>query len=151
MSAYVTDKSNDLSVMKNAITGNTSFDFNDPAVQKCYEIVLKATGQGPIVETPAQGQPNYRTSADNACRYVALFAALATAAGKNLTTASLGKAAQKAGSIEVPGSGSMAYDAKTHTFAQPVFLYRFDPATGTLVKDPEPVTAKAQGNGAKSG
>jgi Periplasmic binding protein len=151
MSAYATDKSNDLSVLKNAVTGDTSFDFNDPALQACHALVLKATGQGPIVETPAQGQPNYRTSADSACRNIALFAALAKAAGKSLTTASFGKAAQKAGSVEVPGSGSITYDAKTHTFAQPVFLYRFDPTSQTLVADAEPVTVKAQGNGSKSG
>ena len=95
-------------------------------MQKCYALVQKATGDT-IVETPAPGQPSPVTSASIACRYIELFAALATAAGKNLTTATFGKAAQKAGSIDVPGYGSMSYDAKTHTFAIPVFLYRFDP------------------------
>ena len=150
MAAYVNDKSNDLSVMENAITGNVAEDFNNPELQKCYDLVEKATG-ATIIETPPPGTVSHVTSASSACRYIGLFAALATAAGKNLTTATFGKAAQKAGSINVPGYGPMAYDAKTHTFAEPVFLYRFDPATKTLVKDPEPVSTSAKGNGAKSG
>ena len=149
MAAYVNDKSNDVSIMKNAITGNVSEDFNNPELQKCYALVQKATGDT-IVETPAPGQPSPVTSASIACRYINLFAALATAAGKNLTTASFGKAAQKAGSINVPGYDSITYDAKTHTFALPVFLYRFDPSTNTLAKDPEAVSFKAKSNGTKS-
>ena len=149
MAAYVNDKSNDLSVMEGAITGNVSEDFNNPELQKCYDIVEKATG-GTIIETPTPGTTSHVTSASSACRYMGLFASLAKAAGKNLNTATFGKAAQKAGTIEVPGYGAMGYDAKTHTFAEPVFLYRYDPATKTLVKDPEPVSFKAQGNGTKS-
>jgi hypothetical protein len=148
MQAYVSDKGSDLSVMKDAITGNVSEDFNNPELQKCYDLVQKATGDT-IVETPAQGQPSPVTSASVACRYINLFAGLAAASGKNLTTATFGKAAQKAGSIDVPGYGSVTYDAKTHTFALPVFLYRFDPATNNLKKDPQAVTFKSQG-GTKS-
>src|SRR5262249_34517903 len=144
MQAYINDKSSDLSVMKNAITGNVSEDFHNPELQKCYALVQQATGDT-IVETPAQGQPSPVTSASTACRYINLFAALATAAGKNLTTASFGKAAQKAGSIDIPGYGSVSYDPKTHTFALPVFLYRFDPTTNTLKKDPQAVSFKASG------
>jgi ABC-type branched-subunit amino acid transport system substrate-binding protein len=148
MATYVGNPSSDLSVMQNAITGNVGFDFNDPALQKCYGLVTKATGEV-MVENPAPGEPSYRTSADNACRYMALFAALATAAGKNLTTARFGKAGQNAGSIEVPGSERITYNPKTHTFTQPVYLYRFDPATKTLVKDAEPVGAKASNTASK--
>lgn len=139
MASYVNNKSEDLSVLKNAITGNVAEDFNDPKLQKCYQTVEKATGDGPIVETPPPGTPSYVTSASVACRYINLFAALAAAAGKKPTTASFGKAAQKAGSIEVPGYAPFAYDPETHTFALPVFLYRFDPDTESLVKDQEPV------------
>jgi hypothetical protein len=78
-----------------------------------------------------------------ACRYVTLFAALAAAGGKNLTTASFGKAGGKAGAIEVPGSGTIAYDSTTHTFAQPVYLARYDPGTQTFVTDPQPTGANA--------
>jgi ABC-type branched-subunit amino acid transport system substrate-binding protein len=141
MSAYINDKGNDLSIMKDAITGNVSEDFNNPELQKCYSLVSQATGDT-IVETPAQGQPSPVTSASIACRYINLFAALAKASGKNLTAATFGKAAQKAGSVDVPGYGSITYDPKTHTFALPVFLYRFNPSTNLLTKDPEAVSFK---------
>jgi ABC-type branched-subunit amino acid transport system substrate-binding protein len=149
-SAYIADKSNDLSVLKNAVTGTIGYDFNDPALQKCYETVVKVTGQGPIIENPGQGQPSPVTSANTACRYIHLFEALAEATGKNLTTASFGRAAQKAGSVELPGWGSVAYDPKARSFNLPVYLYRFDTATQDLVRDPEPVGANSTGSGTKS-
>jgi ABC-type branched-subunit amino acid transport system substrate-binding protein len=138
MAAYLTDPASDLSVVQNAVAGNVSRDFNDPALQKCYAMVSKATGDK-IVENPPQGKPSPVTSADAACRYMTLFANLAAVSGKNLTTATFGKAAQKAGSIEVPGSGKMTYDTKTHEFNQPVYMFRFSPATKSLVKDSKPV------------
>jgi len=142
ISAYLNTAGSDKSVLKDAITGNPSYPYNDPTLTKCRDKVAAATNEK-MVETPAPGQPSYRTSAEVACRYVALFAALATAAGKNLTAASFGKAAEKAGSVDVPGSGAIAYNPKTHTFAQPVFLARYDPSTQTFVTDPQPTGTNA--------
>jgi hypothetical protein len=142
LQAYINTPGSDLSVLPGAITGNVGYPYDEPSLVKCRDMVAKATGET-MVETPAKGEPSNRTSAETACRYVALFAALATAAGKNLTAASFGKAGQKAGSVEVPGSGQIAYDPKTHSFVQPVFLSRFDPTEKTLVTDAEPVGAKA--------
>jgi len=149
MAAYVNNKSEDVSVLENSITGNVAEDFNSPELQKCYDTVEAATGST-IVENPPAGTPSYVTSASVACRYITLFASLAKASGKNLTTATFGKAAQKAGAVDVAGYGSVGYDPKTHTFALPVFLYRFDPAARSLVKDPEPVTAKTSSSATKS-
>ena len=42
----------------------------------CRDKVAKATGKT-MVEFPEAGAPSYRTSADTACRYVALFVELA--------------------------------------------------------------------------
>ena len=142
MTSYARDPSSDLSVIQNAVSASIGRDFNDPALQSCYQMVSKATGES-IVEYPAKDQPSNVTSADQACRYMTLFTALATAAGKNLTTASFAKAGQKAGSVQLPGSGSITYDPKTHEFNQPVYLYRYDPATKQIVKDPEPVGGNA--------
>jgi ABC-type branched-subunit amino acid transport system substrate-binding protein len=142
MSSYVGNASSDLSVLPNAISGNVAYPYADPELAKCRDMVAKATGEV-MVETPPQGDPQNRVSAEVACRYMALFTGLATAAGKNLTTASFAKAAQKAGSVDIPGSGKIAYLPKSHTFAQPVYIYRYDPASKTMVADPEPVGAKA--------
>ena len=138
LAAYLTDPASDVSVVQNAVAGNVSRDFNDPALQKCYAMVSNATGDR-IVENPPQGEPSPVTSADAACRYMTLFANLAAVSGKNLTTATFGKAAQKAGSIDVPGSGKITYDTKTHEFNQPVYLFRFNPAKKLLVQDPKPI------------
>ena len=140
-SAYINTPGGDKSVLKDAITGGPGFAYDDPTLTKCRDAVAKATGKT-MVEFPEVGAPSYRTSADTACRYVALFAELATAAGKKLTTASFGKAAQKAGSVTVPGSGSIAYEPDTHTFAQPVYLARYEPAQQRLVTDTEPAGSR---------
>ncbi len=142
LASYVNTPGSDQNVLQGALTGNVGYPYNDPTLTKCRDAVGKATGET-MVETPKPGEPSYRTSAEIACRYVPLFAELAKAAGKNLTTASFGKAGEKAKSVDVPGSGSIAYNAKTHSFAQPVFLARYNPATKTIVNDTEPVGANA--------
>jgi ABC-type branched-subunit amino acid transport system substrate-binding protein len=141
-SAYINTAGSDKSMLKDAITGGPGFSYDDPTLTTCRDKVAKATGKT-MVEFPEVGAPSYRTSAETACRYIALFAELATAAGKKLTTASFAKAAQKAGSVTVPGSGAIAYDPKTHTFAQPVYLARYDPAEQRLVTDTEPAGSSA--------
>ena len=124
----------DPTVIKGAVSADVGVDFKDPSLQKCFKVVEKATGDK-ILEYPTPGQPDFRASAQTACRYVPLFAALATAAGKNPTVASFGKAPEKLGSVEIPGSGKIPYDPTTHTFTQPMFTYKFDPALKSMVID----------------
>jgi ABC-type branched-subunit amino acid transport system substrate-binding protein len=123
-------------VIKDVVIADVGIKFNDPALQKCFRVVEKATGDK-IVENVVQGQPQPRVSAQSACRYVALFAALTKAAGKNPTVASFGKAPAKLGSVDIPGAGTIRYDPKTHTFAQPMFTYRYDQSLKRLVIDKE--------------
>jgi len=128
----------DPAVLANSMSASTGIDFNDPALQKCFGVVEKVT-HDKIVEQAPEGQPEYRVSAQNACRSIALFAAIAKAAGKNLTSTSFGKAINTLGPVEIPGSGAVTYDAKTHSFKQPIFIYRYDPATKLTVQDEKPV------------
>jgi ABC-type branched-subunit amino acid transport system substrate-binding protein len=134
MQGAALNPSTDPSVMKGAVSADIGVDFNDPSLQKCFRLVEKVTGDK-ILETPPAGEPDYRASAQTACRYVPLFAALATAAGKNPTVASFGKAAEKLGSVEIPGSGKITYDPKTHTFVQPMYTYKYDAPSKNLVID----------------
>jgi hypothetical protein len=60
-------------------------------------------------------------------------------AGKNLTVKSFGAAPAK-GTLEIPGSGKVTYDTKTRTFVQPVFIWRYDPTTKTVVPDAKPAS-----------
>jgi ABC-type branched-subunit amino acid transport system substrate-binding protein len=142
LAAYVNTPGSDLSVVKNVVSGGVGYPYDEAEITKCRDKVAKATGEE-MIEFPPPGDPTYRVSAETACRYVTLFAALAKDAGKNLTSASFGKAGEKAGSVDVPGSGTIPYLAKTHSFVQPIFLSRFDPAQKRFVNDPEPVTASA--------
>jgi len=96
--------------------------------------VEKATGD-PIVQFPESGDPDYQASASAACRYISLFSQLAGAAGKDLTVASFGKAAEKLGSVTLPGSGTVKYDPKTHTWLQPLYTYKYDPTRKQLIID----------------
>jgi hypothetical protein len=135
---YARSNAADPSVLTNSISASTGIDFNDPALQKCFGVVEKVT-KDKIVETTPEGQPEYRVSAQSACRNIALFAAIAKKAGKNLTAESFGKAISKLGPVEIPGSGAVTYDAKTHSFKQPIFIYRYDPTTKLTVQDEKPL------------
>ena len=128
------NKATDPALWKGSATADIAADFNDPSLQKCYGTVEKATGKT-IVERPAPGTPDYQASARAACQYISLFSQLAGAAGKDLTVAGFGKAAAKLGSVTIPGLGTIKYDPKTHTWAQPLWTYKYDPTTQQLVQD----------------
>ena len=128
------NKATDPSLWKGSATADIAADFNDPSLQKCYSTVTKATGDK-IIERAAPGTPDYQASARAACQYISLFSQLAGAAGKDLTVAGFGKAAEKLGSVTVPGLGTIKYDPKTHTWAQPLYTYKYDPTTQQLVID----------------
>ena len=128
------NKATDPAIWKGSVTADIAADFNDPSLQKCYDTVEKATGKT-IVEHPQPGAPDYQASASAACRYISLFSQLAGAAGKDPTVAGFGKAAAKLGSVTLPGLGAIKYDPKTHTWAQPLWTYKYDPTTQQLVKD----------------
>jgi hypothetical protein len=135
--AFVQNPGSSLVVAKNAISASTFINFNDPALQKCHQVVTKATGYT-IKENPPSNEPDYGSSSYVACASVALFATIARGAGKNLTNATFGKAPETLGSFDIPGAGIIHYDKKTHSFVQPVYIYRYDPATKTVVPDKKP-------------
>lgn len=93
--------------------------FDDPELQACFKLITKATGYE-MVENPAVDEPDYAQGAEIVCRTVALFTAIAKAAGKNLTVKSFRRAGEKGG-FDIAGSGVVTYDAATHTYRQPVF------------------------------
>jgi hypothetical protein len=128
------NKATDPALWKGSATADIAADFKDPSLQKCYGLVEKATGKT-IVEHAQPGTPDYQASARAACQYISLFSQLAGAAGKDLTVAGFGKAAEKLGTVTIPGLGTIKYDPKTHTWAQPLYTYKYDPATQQLVID----------------
>ena len=134
--AFVQNPGSALDVAKTAIGAAPKVNFNEPTLQKCFKVITKATGYD-IKETVTAGQPDYVDSAEIACGSIGLFSAIARAAGKNLTVESFGTAPEK-GPLQVPGSGTITYDTKTKSFVQPVYIWRYDPRTQSVVADKKP-------------
>ncbi len=117
----------------------------DPAMQKSAAIVRKAYPSDAIA---APANPNSSQAASNgsdttyaaveaACVYLALFAKIADAAGKNLTVASFTKAGYHLRNVTLPGSGgpvSFGPDQAYATGKANVVVY--DPRSGALVPAP---------------
>jgi ABC-type branched-subunit amino acid transport system substrate-binding protein len=134
LASTASNPSTDPSVVKTAISADSGFIFSDPALKQCFATIEKKTGNK-IVENVPQGQPQYRVSAQTACEYIGLFATLAKAAGKNLTTDSFGKAIAKLKTVTVPGLGTITSQPQTHTYSLPMFIYRYDPTLKRLVAE----------------
>ena len=66
-----------------------------------------------------------------ACQYLGLFDDIATAAGKNLTTASFTKAGYALKNVDVPGIGSSLGPAQPYATG-PVTIYKYSPTSETL-------------------
>ena len=87
--------------------------WQDPAVQKCAAVVHKAypsdTITAPVNPTSPQAAASSTdttyVSVPEACQYLAIFAKVAGAAGKNLTVASFTKAGYGLRNVTFPGSG----------------------------------------------
>ena len=47
--------------------------------------------------------------------------------------AGFGKAAAKLGSVTIPGLGTITYDPAAHSWNEPIYLYKYDPAVHQLV------------------
>jgi ABC-type branched-subunit amino acid transport system substrate-binding protein len=132
LASVASNPATDPSVLKTAIAADSGFMYTQPAMAQCFKVVEKATGHKIVINVP-QGEPQYRVSAQTACEYISLFSTLATAAGKNLTVDSFGKAIENTKKIDVTGLGEMTYDPKTHTYSLPMFTYTYDPSLKRLV------------------
>ena len=68
-----------------------------------------------------------------ACQYLGLFDDIATAAGKNLTTASFTKAGYALKNAEVPGLGVVSFGPDQAYATGPVTIFKYGPTSETLV------------------
>ena len=68
-----------------------------------------------------------------ACQYLGLFDDIATAAGKNLTTASFTKAGYALKNASVPGIGVVSFGPNQPYAIGPVTIYKYSPTSETLV------------------
>jgi hypothetical protein len=88
-------------------------EWQDPAIQKCYRIVHKAYPSDAISPPPSPNTPAAASDSSNAtyaallsvCQNLAIVAAIADHAGKDLTVASFTKAGYGLRNVTFPGLG----------------------------------------------
>jgi Periplasmic binding protein len=110
--------------------------FNDPLVQKCISIIKKAYPNDEVAtpSTASNNQDHSYVAPESACQNLAMFEAIAKAAGKNLTVASFTKAGYDLRNVTFPGSGGPVSFGPGRDYAiGPVILGKYDAATNQLV------------------
>ena len=140
LDAYVTNKAGVTpSILKNAITAGgyppASVWYNDPTMKKCFATV-HAAEPGAVINNPitaTSSTPVTWTAPETACVQVAMFAAFAKAAGKNLNNQTFAKGASSQTHLSLPGGGgTFNFSGKHNDGDGPVFVYQWSPGAKTL-------------------
>jgi hypothetical protein len=138
--AYIRDRGGrDLSVLDESVAGNTAEQlgwWDDPAIQECIAVV-EAAGEPSILDpnTRLAEEPENLVSVAAACRDVALFVEIATAAGPDLTNDSFQAAGNALGDFHVPGFGPGNFSAESPDSSVPVYFYEWDDEVQDLRSD----------------
>ena len=110
--------------------------WNDPAVQKCVRIIKKAYPSSVIgnpIGAPANA-PTTWVAAENTCQDMAIFTAIAKAAGKNLTVRTFQRAGYGLRNVSIPGMGAPVSFGPGRPYALgPVYLVTYDTMSQQLV------------------
>jgi Periplasmic binding protein len=126
--------------LKNAVTATPipaqKVFWNDPAVQNCVRTIKKAY-PSTVIGNPigaASNAPTTWVAAENTCQEVAMFAAIAKAAGRNLTTQSFEKAGYGLHDVSIPGMGGAISFGPNRPYAiGPVYLVNYDTKSQQMV------------------
>ena len=117
----------------------------DPAMQKCAKIVRKAYPSDAIAppvnpnspQAASSGSDTTYVAVEAACVYLALFAKIADAAGKNLTVSSFTRAGYQLRKVTLPGSGEPISFGPDQAYAiGKANVVVYDPRSGQLVPAP---------------
>jgi hypothetical protein len=147
LAAYVADTSgNDPSVLEGAITGSSNppptVSWNDPAMKSCVAVIQQAEPNAQINNpiTATAKTPNTWVSPGAACQNVALFVAIAKAAGATLNNATFNQGGESLTSVQIPGFGGtpLHYGPGKHDGDGPIYLSNYDTAQRKLVTDQNP-------------
>jgi Periplasmic binding protein len=114
--------------------------WKDPAIKKCAADYHKAYPSDPMTAPVNPTTPGAGNTTDTsfeaileACQYLALFDDIATAAGKNLTTASFTKAGYALKNADIPGIGVVSFGPNQPYATGAVTVYKYSPTSETLV------------------
>ncbi len=110
--------------------------WKNPGIQRCVGIVRKAYPSDHINAYSAALPTSQATwtGVEQACTDLALFSAIATAAGKHLTVASFVRAGESLHGVVIPGSNTPISFGRNQPYALgPVYMAHYDAAAKTLV------------------
>ena len=89
----------------------------------------------PVDEVP-DGEPDYRASSSTACQLVGLVTSILEATGPELNWGTFTSAGWNLGEVDLPGAFEPLYYDKDHPNGSPIlYVYDWDPASGTMVRD----------------
>jgi Periplasmic binding protein len=121
-------------------TPSTYQQWKDPAIKKCAADFHKAYPSDPMTAPVNPNTPGAGNTTDTsyesilqACQYLGLFDDIATAAGKNLTTASFTKAGYALKNANIPGLGLVSFGPNQPYATGAVTIYKYSPTSETLV------------------
>jgi Periplasmic binding protein len=139
--ATATSKSrDDPTYLKGAVTASSVPPglvlWKDPAIQKCVAIIKKAY-PSTVIGSPVGASstaPTTWVAAENSCQNLAMFSAIAKAAGKTLNTKTFAKAGNGLRNIAVPGMGAPISFAPGRPYASGrVYLFTYDTSSQQFV------------------
>ena len=111
-------------------------EWEAPSMQKCIGIIKKAY-PSTVIASPVGASataPTTWVAAETACQGVALFEAIAEAAGKSLTTKSFEKAGYGLQDVTIPGfSSTISFAAGRDYGLGPLYPVSYNSATQQLV------------------
>ena len=127
----------DPTYLKNVIatspTPSEAAVWQEPLVQQCVKTIKKAYPSDSIASPVNQDTVTTYTAPINTCIQVGMFAAIAKAAGKSLTTSSFTKAGYGLQNVALPGVSSKVSFAQGRPYPLgPVYLAHYNSSTGQI-------------------
>jgi hypothetical protein len=122
--------------------------FNDPAIQKCIRIIKKAypsTVTGNPIGAPTSAQTTW-VAPENSCQDIALFIAIAKAAGRQLTAKTFKEAGYSLRNVSIPGMGAPVSFGPGRAYASgPVYIVTYSAKSRQFVIASQPVISNEGG------
>jgi hypothetical protein len=119
--------------------------WSDPLIQGCVKTIKTAFADdaiaSPVGQTAGDSSNDTYVSAMGACTNVALFSAIAKAAGKNLTVSSFTHAGYGLQNLKLPGAGTVSFGPGRAYAVGTVYLSHYDPTTKQMVLAAKPVSS----------